>query len=47
MSQANLVGAVLTKVEANDNSYGYGYGYGQAYGNDDKPVVAQLIDARG
>ncbi|NBU27883.1 MAG: capsular biosynthesis protein, partial [Caulobacteraceae bacterium] len=30
-AQANILGAVLTKFDAQTAGYGYGYGYGYAY----------------
>jgi len=37
LSRGNVVGAVLTKFEADTAGYGYGYGYGYSYGADTGP----------
>jgi succinoglycan biosynthesis transport protein ExoP len=39
-AKANILGAILTKLDAKQAGYGYGYGYGYSYGNDREEQVA-------
>ena len=40
--RANVIGAILTKLDANAAGYGYGYGYDYEYGNSEKSSRKRL-----